>query len=93
MEQRAVKFNCCAPHCRPPDPEERPFGRVSKDDRLDGSRRAKTRTSPCGSACFALNGKLEGVAVALDVPRAEMSADHQGRGIGETAEQFAPRHR
>src|SRR5437899_4028219 len=41
----------------------------------------------------ALSGKLESVAVAPDVPRAEMSADHPCSGIGETGEQFAPRHR
>jgi hypothetical protein len=35
--------------------------------------------------------ELEGIAVALYVPGAEMSADHQRRQVGEAREQFPPR--
>jgi hypothetical protein len=41
---------------------------------------------------YDLGDEFEGIAIALDAGGAEMPANHQRRRIGETREQFAPRH-
>jgi hypothetical protein len=60
---------------------------------LHGTARGEIQLPTAHRIAGLLNDELEGVAIAPDVPGAEMPADHQCRGIGETGEQFVPRHR